>query len=79
MPADITKYGTKGLKGLNRQLPSREELNLALRSTLTGTQGPSLSDDTSLKSYDMDSSMGSWGTSRYDAPMTFQPMTDGTL
>ena len=78
MPADITKYGTRGLKGLKGvdRLPTTEELDLELRAATTGRGAPSLQDTTSIHPYDIDSQMGQWGTSGYDDQLLNAPLTD---
>ena len=80
MPADITKHPIQGLKGLNRfSSMSDDEIAQLNKNLAIGKSGLSSTDMSEIKPYSLDTGMGSWGTSRYDAPMTFQPMTDDTL
>ena len=78
MPADITKNGVqglKGLKGVNRNLPTAEELDIQLKKALTGRGGPSLADTFSTHPYEEDSPMYNWGTSKYDDSFLNTPLT----
>lgn len=81
MPADITKQGVSGLKGLRgvNTLPTSEELDYTLRMATTGRGAPSLQDTTSIHPYDLDSQMGQWGTSKYDDTLLNAPLTDSQI
>lgn len=89
MPADITKYGISGLRGLpglNRVDNEPSEAQVALQQAqeerkryLTGTVGPTLEDTISLHPYQEGTEMRNWGTSKYDDEFINAPMTDAQL
>jgi len=79
MPADITKYGIsglKGLKGVNTNVDPEYQEALQYRNrTLRGSSGPTLRDTFSTFSYDEGSPMNNWGTSGYDDAILNTPLT----
>ena len=80
MPADITKHPIQGLKGVNRfSSMSDDEIAQLNKNLAIGKTSLPSTDMSEIKPYSLDTGMGSWGTSSYDAQMTFQPMTDDTL
>ena len=84
MPADITKQGIgglKGLKGLNstmseEELLYRQRADMDRKRVFTGRISPSYV-DYNPKSYGYDTPMGQWGTSKYDEPILNNPQTAG--
>jgi len=79
MPADITKYGVsglKGLKGVNTNVsPEYQEALQSRNRTLRGGNGPTLRDTFSTFSYGEGSPMNNWGTSGYDDEIMNTPLT----
>ena len=79
MPADITKYGVsglKGLKGVNTNVsPEYQEALQSRNRTLRGGNGPTLRDTFSTFSYGEGSPMNNWGTSGYDNEIMNTPLT----
>ena len=77
MPADITKYGISGLKGLKgvNVDPDYQQALQERNRYATGAVGPTLRDTFSTFSYGEGSPMNDWGTSGYDDAILNTPLT----